>query len=307
MGNQKPHNIDEQIRLLRKKGMDFSADEEREAKGWFARISYFRLKYYWRDLLDKDDDFIEGSSFNNVIQRYDFDHQLRIILFDAIEIIEVALRSKVINHMSQATGNGLWYLDSSLFENKNYHEEFVYDLKYEFGRSTEPFAREYIESHSYWDEESFGGDNPDAWGIIEVATFGTLSKMYKNLKSQLPQRSAIANDFGLYSAKDLTGWLEAISLMRNIVAHHSRLWNRTFGKKVTDPRGHRDKWLDSPLVEKQKNRPYAFIVAMLYLCNAVCPGNKIKNRILDLVKGNQNIPYQRLGFIGKWEDNPIWK
>lgn len=56
--------------------------------------------------------------------------------------------------MSQAAGNGLWYLDSSLFENSDYHEDFVYDLKYEFGRSTEPFAKEYIDSHPNWDEES---------------------------------------------------------------------------------------------------------------------------------------------------------
>ena len=209
--------------------------------------------------------------------------------------------------MSKTAGNGLWYFDSSLFENTDSHEEFIYDLKYEFGRSTEPFAKEYIESHPNWDEDSLEGDNPDAWRIIEVATFGTLSKMYKNLKSQLPQRAAIANDFGLFSAKDLTAWLEAISLMRNIVAHHSRLWNRTLGKKITNPRGLRGKWLSSPLTEKQKNRPYGFIVAMLYLCNAVCPGNKIKNRILELIKAYQDIPHQRLGFIDEWEESPLWK
>lgn len=307
MGNQQPRNIEEQIRLLRQRGMEFSDDHE--AREWFARVSYFRLKYYWRDLLDAETEygFMEGASFSDVVRRYNFDQQLRIILFDAIGIIEVALRSKVINHMSQAAGNGLWYLDSSLFENKNYHEDFVYDLKYEFGRSTEPFVKEYIDCHPNWNGKSLGGDNPDAWRIIEVATFGTLSKMYKNLKSQLPQRSAIANDFGLYSAKDLTGWLEAISLMRNIVAHHSRLWNRTLGKKVTNPRGHRYKWLNAPLTEGQKNRPYSVIVAMLYLCNAVCPGNNIKERILDLVYAHRDIPCQRLGFIGKWEDSPIWK
>lgn len=129
MENQKPRNIEEQIRLLRGKGMDFSDNEGCEAKECFSRISYFRLKYYWRDLLDTEGYFIKGITFSDVIRRYDFDHQLRLILFDAIEIIEVALRSKVINHMSQATNNGLWYLDSSLFENSDYHEDFVYDLK----------------------------------------------------------------------------------------------------------------------------------------------------------------------------------
>ena len=53
MVNQKPHNIEEQIRLLRDKGMNFSDDEERKAKECFSRISYFRLKYYWRDLLEQ--------------------------------------------------------------------------------------------------------------------------------------------------------------------------------------------------------------------------------------------------------------
>ena len=67
------------------------------------------------------------------------------------------------------------------------------------------------------------GVSPDAWMIFESATFGTLSKMYKNLKNQSPEASRIANDFGLYSAGELASWLEAISVLRNIVAHHSRL------------------------------------------------------------------------------------
>ncbi|MCD8202095.1 MAG: Abi family protein, partial [Prevotella sp.] len=125
MSNQPLSTIEKQILLLRHRGMIFPDDHE--AKEWLSRISYFRLKYYWRDLLDSetDDYFIEGISFNDVIQRYNFDHQLRLILFDAIEIVEVALRSKIINHMSQADSHGLWYLDYSLFENKNFHEDFV--------------------------------------------------------------------------------------------------------------------------------------------------------------------------------------
>ena len=58
---------------------------------------------------------------------------------------------------------------------------------------------DYIAKHANWDSESTEGDDPDAWMILEVATFGTLSKMYKNLKSQLPQRATIANEFGLYA------------------------------------------------------------------------------------------------------------
>ena len=162
MSNQKPRSIDEQIRLLRSRGMKFS-DEER-AKACLAHISYFRLKYYWTDMRDYETGhaFPDTASFDDVISRYTFDRNLRLILFDAIEIIEVALRAKIINHLSQAKGSGLWYLDASLFERQDYFEEFVFDLKYEFERSTEPFAKEYIANHHDWDSESMEGDNPDA-------------------------------------------------------------------------------------------------------------------------------------------------
>lgn len=309
MSNQKPRDIDEQISLLRKKGMTFSEDDIFLAKEYFSRISYFRLKYYWKDYIDleTEGDFVTGVSFSDIIQRYDFDQNLKSILFEAIGIIEIALRSKIINHMSKAAGNGLWYLDASLFENKEYHEDFVYDLKSEFGRCTEPFAREYINSHPDWNESSTDGDNPDAWKIIEAATFGTLSKMYKNLRSQLPQKAAIANDFGLYSTRDLSGWLEAISIMRNIVAHYSRLWNRTLSKKVTNPKSISGKWLKTPLSEGQTNRPYAVIVAVLHLCNVIYPSNTIKQQLLNLINAHKTLPIKTLGFTSNWQDNPIWK
>ena len=172
MSNQKPRTIEEQTKLLRSRGMQFSSEEY--AKECLSHISYFRLKYYWTDMIDEETEhnFLEDASFDDVIARYNFDRSLRLILFDAIEIIEVALRAKIINHLSQAKDSGLWYLDESLFEKMEYYEDFLLDLKYEFERSTEPFAKEYIAKHTNWDSESIEGDNPDAWMILEVATFG---------------------------------------------------------------------------------------------------------------------------------------
>ncbi len=307
MSNQKPRTIEEQISLLRSRGMRFSNEEY--ARECLSHISYFRLKYYWTDMIDEETehDFNEDASFDVVIARYSFDRSLRLILFDAIEIIEVALRAKIINHLSQSTGSGLWYLDESLFEKKVYYEDMILDLKHEFERSTEPFAKEYIAMHTNWDSESMDGDNPDAWMLLEVATFGTLSKMYKNLKSQLPQRATIANEFGLYSARELSSWLEAISVLRNIIAHHSRLWNRSLAKQPTNIKGHRDKWLNTPFTENQKKKPYGVVTAMLYLCDAVCPENQIKSKILSLLDNNKGISYVKLGFTGNWRNEPIWK
>ncbi|MBD5180645.1 MAG: Abi family protein [Bacteroidales bacterium] len=283
--------------------------DKEAAVALFSRVNYSRLKYYWTDLIDKNsaNDFKNGVSFSTIIERYVFDHNLRVILFDAIDTIEVAFRAKIINHMSKTAENGLWYLDSSLFEDAQRHQTFVLELKYEFARSTEPFAKKYISEHHEWDSKSLCGNNPEAWLIIEAATFGMLSKMYKNLKSQLPQRASIANDFGLFSSKDFSNWIEVISLMRNIVAHHSRLWNRSLGKKIIDPKGKRFTWLNRELSDIQKKKPYSVICAIAYLCKAVYPEQGFTKSIKQLCSIHPEIPLERYGFPVGWEQEPLWR
>lgn len=210
--NQRPRTIQEQLTRLKEKGMVFN--DEQIAISYLARISYFRLKYYWVDMIDVNTGrFVNGTSFNTVIDRYEFDKKLRNILFGAIEILEVGLRTKFITTLSLATNTGLWYLDNSLFDNQQFHTNLVLDMKYEFARNSDPFVRQYIFDHPNWDKYTLSGDNPDAWMIFETATFGTLSKMYKNLLNQSPLKSRIANEFGLYSARELSSWLEAISVL----------------------------------------------------------------------------------------------
>ena len=145
--NQKPRTIQEQLTRLKEKGMFFN--DERTASSYLARISYFRLKYYWMDMLDMSTDhFVDGANFNTVIDRYEFDKKLRNILFGAIEILEVGLRTKFITTLSLATDSGLWYLDNSLFDNQHFHTNLVLDMKYEFARNSDPFVRQYIAEHT---------------------------------------------------------------------------------------------------------------------------------------------------------------
>ena len=102
------------------------------------RISYFRLKAYWWDMQSDPINhvFTNGSCFEDVIERYEFDNALRKILFTAIDTIEIALRTKLIYHMSQAHG-GLWYMDGSLFNNANLHAKQLQHLQVEFAESGE--------------------------------------------------------------------------------------------------------------------------------------------------------------------------
>lgn len=307
MTNKASRTVDQQIELLKQRGM--SIDNEQFARHQLGHISYYRLKGYWWSM-QKDTThhlFKQGSCFEAVIQRYRFDKELRLVLFDAIESIEIALRTKMIYYLSLSYG-GLYYKDNSLFFNKTHHQEHLEYLMADFYRSSEIFAKEYKYKYGKWDSKKCISlrEHPDAWIIFEVASFGTLSKIYKNLNHQLPEKAKIANDFGLYTQKELSSWLEAISYLRNIIAHHSRLWGRNMVKVPMNINNPKKTWLKSKPCEKAQKRPFFVISAMLYLCNAINEGESFKEKILSLLDRNPDIPIHEIGFIDSWKKEPLW-
>lgn len=280
------------------------------APHFLQNISYYRLKGYW---WDTQTDYVlhtfkPDTYFEDIIDRYNFDRHLRLILFDAIERIEIALRAKMIYHLSINYG-GLWYLDPGLFDNKTFtyngvtktqHLHTVDELRKEFNRSKEIFV---LDHH-----QRFSGQDADAWKILEVASMGTLSKLYKSLKHQLPEKATISKEMGLNLHTELSSWLESITYVRNIIAHHSRLWSRSMVKQPTDNiKSPIDDWLSFPLTPVQKKKPFLIISTMVYLCNIVTPNHQIKVKILDLIKNNPAIPIYKMGFLNKWNQHDLWK
>ena len=299
MVNKSAYTIADQIQLLKSRGMLFR--DEAHASLCLKSISYYRLKGYWWDM---QSDFVDhlfkpDSYFEEVINRYNFDRKLRLILFDAIEHIEVALRTKMINHLSLDYG-GLWYLDSSLFTDAIIHAKHISDLQTEFNRSQEIFIKDH--------KRRFSHSDADAWKILEVASFGTLSKIYKNLDHQLPQKASIAKEMGLNLHSELSSWLEAITYIRNIIAHHSRIWSRNMVKTPTEhlnnPPG---PWFSNNLSQVQFKKPFLIMSCMLYLCNMIMPNHDIKTDLLNLFKENNQIPIYKIGFLNNWDKEPIWK
>lgn len=283
---------------------------ETQATELLKNISYYRLKGYWWDM---QTDYIlhtlkPNTYFEDIVERYNFDRRLRLILFDAIERIEISLRTKMIYHLSISYG-GLWYLDNTLFEAttitlndgtiKTIHQNTLDELQKEFKRSQEIFIKDHRSKHP--------NQNADAWKTLEVASMGTLSKLYKNLKHQLPEKASIAKEMGLNLHNELSSWLEAIAYIRNIIAHHSRLWSRNMVKKPIDklnnPIG---QWLNNPLITVQTKKPFLIISSMVYLCNIVTPGHQIKTKILDLFNLNPNIQIYKLGFLNNWQKESLW-
>ena len=142
--------------------------------------------------------------------------------------------------------------------------------------------------------------------ILEVATLGDLSKLYKNIGHQLPAKSKIANKFGLSIHSNLASWLEAIAYLPNIIAHHSRLWSHNMVKRPSEPLNPRNTWLSQQLSDLEAKRPFYIITAMLYLCDAVKPNNGLREDIHQFLKKYCHLPVQRMGFFTGWEQEPIW-
>jgi abortive infection bacteriophage resistance protein len=306
--NKPAYTIIDQIALLKQRGMLFR--NEPQAHEMLKNIGYYRLKGYWWDMqLDNTQHvFNPHTYFENVFERYHFDRQLKLILFDAIERIEISVRARMIYLLSLQYG-GLWYLNPALFETvlhtkdgvtKTTHLHTLDELQKEYNRSQEIFVIN--------QQKKYPGQSPDAWKILETASMGTLSKLYKSLKLQLPEKAIIANEMGLNLFTELSSWLETITLVRNTIAHHSRLWSKNIPKRPVMQLNNPSKaWLNRPLQPAQLNKPFAVISCMVYLCNHLSDSDDIKQKIISLIKSYPNVPIYKYGFLNQWQNEPLWQ
>lgn len=290
--------IQEQIALLQSRNMSFK--QIANAPHFLSNISYYRLKGYWWELQDDrvTHHFVNDSYFEDVIDLYNFDRHFRLIVFNAIERIEISLRTKIIYHLSLRYGSE-WYLNPSLFEEQKRYTSFVAKLFQDMSNSSEEFIIKHFENHP--------AEHPESWKAMEVLTLGSLSKLYQNLKHQLPEKNKISREFGLYNQKYLSSWLLTITVIRNIIAHHSRLWNRVIINKYDWPASTPQPLLNYIPDNRQRRKLFPLLSAILYMNNEISPGNSIKNELINLFNNYPQIHLSRIGFPINWQNEPIWK
>ena len=218
--SKSPLSIPDQISRLKSRGLKFN--DEAKAAHYLSNISYYRLRAYtypFQDNADPNHPFTKKVSFEDIIDLYVFDRRLRIIVFNALEKIEVALRTKIVYAFSMAHGSH-WYEDSNMYRNPHFFNKNINSLYEEIDRSTETFIDHYKNTYST-------PAYPPAWMSLEVVSLGLLSKLFLNLKKG-PEKKKVAREFGLGKPEILESWMHSLANLRNICAHHSRLWNRRF-------------------------------------------------------------------------------
>ncbi len=290
--------IQEQVQLLKDRGMLFH--NIGDAPHFLANISYYRLKGYWWEMQsDKvNHKFHPNHYFEDIIDLYNFDRNFRLIIFNAIERIEIAIRAKLIYHMSLSYGPH-WYNETAYFEKYKHHLFFKSKLTRDLANSSEEFIIKHYNNHVT--------EEPESWKALEILTLGSLSKLYQNLNHQLPEKAEIAKEFGLNNQKYLASWLLSTTYVRNIIAHHGRLWNRVIINKYDWPKSTPYPLLSYIPNQHQRRKIFPLVSAIIYMNNVISPGHHIKTELLDLFEQFPNTPLYKMGFPKNWSSEPIWK
>lgn len=211
-------SIEEQIDNLKEIGLII--DDIEYAKSFLNDVSYFRLiKAYSLGLKPKNSDYYKGITFEEIVQLYLFNANFRQLLFAQIEKIEVNLRCRISNYFSIKYGV-LGYKNADNFVNGIYYNDFVEDMEKEINRNSKaPFVKNFKTNYE-------NGDIP-FYALVELFSFGTLSKFYKNMKNT--DKKSIASSFGI-GYTYLESWIENIAFVRNICAHYGRVYNVNLSK-----------------------------------------------------------------------------
>lgn len=223
-------------------------------------VGFYRLRGYSFQLYDNaTKKYVPGTKFEDILKLYQFDQELSVLIFSMISKIEVALRVRLVEALL-THGDALILQDSSIFKEKKMYWQNMSTIASEIARSNDVFIKHNFDNHE--------GEVP-VWAVVEVLSFGTLSKIIKNLKTGSGSSYSILAANYQYTSKKgnlvnpsqkmFASWVQGVSVLRNMCAHNSRIYNRTIHTtpeildvdKITPPPAH--------------NGLYQILLAMKYL------------------------------------------
>ena len=273
-------------------------EDEHKVESYLLNIGYHRLSAYIFPFYKSPKSNLilkEGTTFEQVLTLYRFDKKLRILFFNEIEKIEVAIRSVLANIGCQELGDRYWITKPEYFANEDKFNQTLAVLEKELASSKEDyienFRRNYVENY------------PPAWMITEVLSFGNLNYIYSNIaNNRLMKR--ISDYFGL-KPQVFTSWLTVLANLRNMCCHHARVWNRDFMLNPAEPRKTSNAWIDTSLIDKK--RIFYRLCIIRYFLSFVSPGNNFNEKIANLLARFPSVDIAAMGFCKDWPKDTLWK
>jgi abortive infection bacteriophage resistance protein len=282
-----PLQYEEQYSLLERRGLTVA--NRARALEWLRRIGYYRLSGYFLPFKVAGADlFVPGSTFESIVDLYKFDCHLRLLVMQALDRIEIAVRAVVTFHLAHELGV-FGHVDRTNFSPEFDHQQFMQALANEEKRSSEVFIVHYRDKYA---EEN----NLPIWMATELISFGALSKMYEHLRKSL--RKKIAGEFELPQSV-FGSWLHALTAVRNVCAHHNRLWDRELSIKPELP----SHWRHTSI---RTERFYCIALILQYLVARTAPKSNWKSRLSSHVRSRPSIDLVVMQFPLDWQEIAPW-
>lgn len=291
--------IAQQLQHLQAEGM--AIPDMARAEHWLRHVSYYRLSAYWLPFEHPKGNpgprFLPGTSFDTVTALYDFDRRLRLLVLDAIERIEVAVRGSWASELAQRFGpHG--YLDVALYSHPGKYQDNLTRLANDVSSSPETYIDHYRRTYNT-------PAMPPVWMVAEMMSFGQLSRWYALLDDRA-LRNAIARPLGLHEAV-LVPLLKHLSTIRNSCAHHARLWNRGFLLRMRVP--FKPTALVNTLEPPAAHAParlYNALVLIVYLLRHVAPASAWRDELKTLLAEHPTGDLSAMGYPQNWAARPLW-
>jgi len=290
--------FDQQLDKLKHRGMIVADDPE--ALHMLATVSYYRLSGYWYPMRklsstngERLNDFRPGTTFSKVIELYEFDRELRSLVLDAMERIEIGIRTQMTYHFGHAHGAFGHTVDTN-FHHRFDHQKWLGSIETEAGRSRDQFIQHYQSTYS-------GFPRLPVWIATEVMSLGSLSFFYKGMLS--PDKRNVSGFFNLHPRR-LQNWLHVVTYVRNVCAHHSRLWNRALA--ISPDQIREPSW--SPPITPRNDRLFYILLMVRHLLKAINPQDDWHIRVNQLVSPIAATDSYRkaMGMPEAWRTHPLW-
>lgn len=282
--------VEQQLEILRSRGLSITDDAK--ARDFLLHNNYYRVSGYSLTLR-KNDVFSKSATFQNIIDIYQFDHELRHIILEYMEIIEVRMKSVYAYEFTKAHGP-FGYLNDTHFTNKAKHKEIIDKANQQM---TQRLPHEAYLKHFVNDL----GQSIPLWAYVDLLTISDISFLYSISEQEI--KKEVANAFGLTMSKGsgiLGQHMHSMTIIRNLCAHGSRIYNRLFEQKPS--LNAKEKAL--LIVDKNNNIDNAHFYGFVLVMKRLLPAdtfNEMKNSIISLT---QKYPYVRMDYYGFRSD---WK
>ena len=282
----------DQVQHLIDRGM--TIHDRAAAARSLTHIGFQRLSSYWRSFESSTPSqqgnlFVDGARFHTALSRYLFDQRLRSHLLEAFSFIEVSIRTQWARQLAYAHGEDA-HQDATLFN--GHHSNNLKELQRSYGQITS--------------QESTSFHQRPIWDVIHAMTFGQLSKWFASLGDRRIRQS-ISQNYGM-DESILVSALQYLTRVRNICAHHDRLWdlNVATGLKIPNTLGN-DLEAAKAFNKQALGKVYNAIVLITHLMEVITPHGDWPERLLELNGAYPSVSEADMGFPANWENNPMWR